>query len=275
MDVRKQAAEQYRQLLAIESLGDGVTQAFVADFQRRAMAAIKSGGRVKLTKGERQKIVDELADLMLLGFVRRYRQQKASLGIELSFTRQVAKLAKGLDLDLGDIRGRFAVSARKRVDESVTTIEDRINDSLKVITARQQPTRIATRELRRRLDQMGISAGKPAIVETLVRTHAQVAFNAAQWQLDNDDPEGIIWGWQLSVVTDDRTSDVCAAPGVDGFAAPKDDPAWNIWFPPLHWNCRTAAIALFEAPENYGKMPKGTKPAAGFDFNPGRILKAA
>jgi len=274
-NIRAQAQKQERQLRQLESLGDNVVRAFVADFQRRAIAAVKSGGKVKLTAAERETIVGELADLMLLGFVRRYRQEKRELGIELSlsFSKEVSKLAKGFDLDLGSIRDSFVKVARKRTVESVVSIETRINQELARVTARQQPTAIATREMRRRLSEMGLAAQRPALVETLVRTHAQIAYSAAQSKLDSDDPDGIIWGYTLSIVGDDRTSDICIQPGVDGFTAPKDDPLWDIWTPPLHWNCRTQKIAITR-PAEKTKLPRGAKVGDGFDFNPGKLLAA-
>jgi SPP1 gp7 family putative phage head morphogenesis protein len=268
--VREQARQQQRLLGQIERLGDAVTQSFVADFQKRAVKALSGGGKVKLSKADQENIIEEMADLMLLGFVRRYRQEKAAVDITLSFSREVAKLARGFDLDLGGLRKKFLAFARPKVVDSVGSFEDRINRELSRITARQQTTAIATRELRRRLGEMGMSGANPGLAETLVRTHAQVAFNAAQARLDADDPDDVIWGYMLSVVGDDRTSDICAQPGVDGFTAPKDDPLWDIWTPPLHWNCRTAKIALTE-PAEKTNLGKGASVAPGFDFNPGRL----
>lgn len=273
--IRRLVAQRVRQLQQVERLGDNVVRAYIADFERRAVKAVRSGGRVKLTQAERQKIIDELADLMLLGFVRRYRQEKRELGIELnlSFSREVAKLSKGLDLDIGGIRESFAKLAKKRSNESIDFIEDKINSALKVVTSRQQPTRTAVSEMRRRLSEMGLSARKPAVVETLVRTHAQMAFSAAQWKLNEDDEDDVIWGFRFSAVGDDRTRPEHLA--LDGFTAPKNDPIWDRYTPPLDYNCRCQLIELTE-PAERSKLPAGAALAIGegFDFNPGKVLAA-
>lgn len=271
--VRKKTTDRLRQLEQIERLGDNVIRAYIRDFERRAVKAVRTGGKVKLTQAERQKIIDELADLMTLGFVRRYRQEKRSLGIELSlsFSREVARLSKGLDLDLDGIRESFGKLAKKRSNESVDFIEEKINTALKAVTARQQPTRTAVNEMRRRLHEMGLSPRKPSVVETLVRTHSQLAFGAAQYQLNQDDPDDIIWGYMYSTVGDDRVRPEHAV--LDGLVRPKDDPIWQTIWPPNGWNCRCQLIELTE-PQQITPIPRGAGPDDGFDFSPGRLLAA-
>lgn len=271
--VRAQAEKQAAQLAGIERLGDHFTRAYIEDMQRRAVSAISSGGKVKLSAAERRKIVDEMADFMLLGFVRRYRQKKQSLGIELnlSFSRDVAKLAKGLGLDLDGIRKSLTVTAKKRVNASLDTMEDRINQALGLVTARQQPTAIATRELRRRLNEMGISLKNPSMAETLTRTHAQLAFGAAQYRLNQDDPHDVITGYMYATVGDDRVRPEHAM--LDGLMRPKSDPIWRKIWPPNGWGCRCQLIELTE-PFEKTPIPKGAKPDEGFDFNPAELVAA-
>lgn len=235
--IRALAEKQAAQLAALEHLGTPFVRAYVTDMERRALAAVQSGGKVKLSKAEIQKAVDELADFMLLGFVRRYRQKKQSLGIELnlSFSRDVKKISRGLDLDLDGIRDSLATTARERVAASLSTMEERINDALHVITSRQQTTRVATNQMRRKLDDMGLSFRNPSMAETLVRTHAQLAFGAAQYQLNQDDPHDVIWGYVYATVGDDRVRPEHAM--LDGLTREKDDPIWKTLWPPNGWNC--------------------------------------
>jgi hypothetical protein len=68
-------------------------------------------------------------------------------------------------------------------------------------------------------------------------------------------------------------SDICSQPGVDGLTRRKNDPIWDIWTPPLHWNCRTQKIELTQ-PERETKLRSGARVGDGFDFNPGRLLAA-
>lgn len=271
MNIHAQAQKQAAQLAAIEKMGDPFVRTYVDDMQRRAIAAIKSGGQVKLSRAERQKIVDEMGDFMLLGFVRRYRQKKQKLGIELnlSFSREVAKLAKGLNLDLDGIQDKLTLNAKGRVNDSIDTMEDRINQAVGVITARQQTTTAATQNMRRKLDEMGLSLNNPSMAETLVRTHAQIAFGAAQYQLNQDDPHDTIWGYQYATVGDGRVRPEHAI--LDGMVRPKDDPIWQILWTPNGWNCRCQLIELTE-PQKSTPVPKGAGPDKGFDLDFDELL---
>lgn len=253
-NLRAQAEKQAAQLAGLERMGDPFIRAYIADMERRALAAVKNGGKVKLTKAEIDKAIGEMADFMLLGFVRRYRQKKQSLGIELnlSFARDVRKIAKGLELDLDGIRESLEKTARKRVADSLGTMEDRINAALQLVTARQQPTAIAARQMRRKLDEMGLSARNPSMAETLVRTHAQLAFGAAQYQLNEDDPHDTIWGYTYATVGDDRVRPEHAR--LDGLTRPKDDPIWKTIWPPNGWNCVPSGTAVSGRVEAASRM---------------------
>jgi SPP1 gp7 family putative phage head morphogenesis protein len=272
--LRQRARKQAALLTQIERLGDRVTAALVKNAQKKAIAALRSHGRVQFSPAERNRMTSELADLMLLGFVRRYRQEKNALGIELnlSFSREVAKIAKGFDLDLDGIWDSFAANARPRVDTSVASIEERINKAIGEVTARQQPKSIATNELRRRLDDMGLSARRPTVIETLVRTHAQISFNSAQFQLERNDPEQLITGYQYTAIIDDRTRPEHEE--MDGVVFAKDDPELNKWWPPNGWNCRCQMVSLTDPVES-SKLPRGVEPDDGFDFGPADILGEA
>ena len=52
----------------------------------------------------------------------------------------------------------------------------------------------------------------------------------------------LVQGWQYSAVIDSRTTDLCLS--LDGKTAPKNDPVWNSFAPPLHWNCRSIIIPI-------------------------------
>jgi SPP1 gp7 family putative phage head morphogenesis protein len=271
MNLRAQAQKRDRLLASIEALGAGVIRRYADSFQKRGVRALSGGGSVKISKADEEKIVAEMADLMMLAFVKRYRMERLEVGVDLqlSFSRDVAKLARNTDLDLDGIRQQMISIAKPKVRQSVGWIEERINDSLHAITAKQQPTAAATRELRRRFDEMGLTPRNPALAETLVRTHAQIAFSAASWQLDQDDPDDVIWGYTYVTVGDNRVRDEHA--DLHGVTRPKDDPFWSIWWPPNGWNCRCQPIPITE-PAPLTKIPKGIKPDEGFSFSPKSLL---
>lgn len=269
MNLRAEANKRERLLASIESLGDKVIREIANSFQKRAISALRSGGRVKIATPDEESIVSEMADLMLLAFVKRYRMEKASADINLSFSRDVAKLARNTDLDLDAIRQQFISIAKPKVKVSVTYIQDRINAALHEITPKQQTTAQATRDLRRRFDEMGLTPKNPALAETLVRTHAQIAFASGQYLLDSDDPDDVIWGYTYVTVGDNRVRDEHAA--LDGLTRPKDDPIWKTLWPPNGWNCRCQLIPLVE-PAPISRIPKGVGPDPGFSFSPKTLL---
>lgn len=47
---------------------------------------------------------------------------------------------------------------------------------------------------------------------------------------------------KLSVVEDENTSEICEP--LDGICRPIDDEFWSIYYPPLHWKCRTTVLQL-------------------------------
>lgn len=271
MNLRAQAQKRERLLASVESLGDKVVREYARAFQQRALKALNGKAKVKVSTADIERIIDEMADVMMLGFVKRYRLEKSTAGVDLnlSFSREVEELSKGLSLDLDGIRRQMISIAKPKVRQSVSFIEDKINQSLQEITAKQQTTQAATRQLRRRFEEMGLSPKSPILAETLVRTHAQVAFAAGQYMLDQDDPDDVIWGYTYVTVGDNRVRDEHVA--LDGLTRPKDDPIWERLWPPNGWNCRCQLIPLTE-PATITKLPKGAKPDEGFDFSPGRLL---
>lgn len=272
--LRAQAQKQDRMLRSIESLGDPFIKQYAKAFQDRALRALKNGGKVKLSKADEEKIVNEMADLMLLGFVKRYQAEKTNSGVDLnlSFSRNIRKIARQFSLDLDGIRSSFLELIRPKVRSSVDLMSIRINTSLTAITAKQQPTAIAARQLRRRFVEMGLSPRNPVLAETLVRTHAQIAFAAGQYQLEQDDPYDVIWGYTYVTVGDVRVRD--SHDDFDGLTRPKNDPIWKTLWPPNGWNCRCQLLTLTEEPDYISPKPKLFIPDAGFDFSIGRLLAA-
>lgn len=139
--------------------------------------------------------------------------------------------------------------------------------------------------MRESLDAAGITAGKPWIAETLVRTQIQIAYSAGQFNA-NQDPaiDEIIWGYEYSTVGDDRVRDEHAA--LEGARWPKDDPILESVWPPNGFNCRCVLLEIFKDdppelrsrndPEPIttpdGEIVRGG-PDPGFAFNPGTVYR--
>ena len=263
-DYRKVAAAQDRMLSGIESLGDKVSLRFTQDLANKARH-----GRVTLGKNYQSRITNELVDLMLLGFLRQYQAQSRRLGLNLSFNAEIKKIASQFDLDLGNLRKSFHGFAQGKVRESSKLIEQRINNALADITRRDLTERQGARELERALEKMGLTAKNASLPRTLVRTHSQIAFNAAQYKVAQDDPDDVVWGYRYVTMGDDRVRESHAR--LEGLVRAKDDPIWDSIWPPNGWNCRCQVVAITR-PQRQSRVPRDAEPDDGFDFNPGKDL---
>jgi SPP1 gp7 family putative phage head morphogenesis protein len=152
---------------------------------------------------------------------------------------------------------------------TVNNISERVNKELGQITASLSTTRSSRLDLRLALDRMGISARNPSLIETLVRTHAQMAFSAAQQQLDADND--LIWGYRYVTVGDNRVRPDHQR--LDGTVAAKDDPIWSTITPPNGWNCRCALIELLDPEPRMVPDGAAQEVDAAFQFNPGELLQ--
>jgi len=139
--------------------------------------------------------------------------------------------------------------------------------------------------MRTALDASGLTAGKPWLAETLVRTQIQIAYSAGQYNA-NQDPaiDSILWGYEYSTVGDDRVRPEHAA--LEGARYAKDDPMLSAVWPPNGFNCRCVLIEIFnDDPQEWRTPSSGTdirdddgnrivgKADAGFDFNPGAVYR--
>lgn len=109
--------------------------------------------------------------------------------------------------------------------------------------------------------------------QTIVRTHIQLAYQAAKY-LEYQDPfvNAGIWGYEYITVGDDRVRDEHAA--MDGMRLPKDDPRWSAWWPPNGYNCRCSVLPIFtdEADLATPKQPlDGARPDEGWEFTPNQV----
>lgn len=267
VDYRKIAAAQDRMLSGIENLGDRVSLEFTRDLSNKARHAL--GSKLTLGPNYQSRVTSELVDLMLLGFLRQYKAQARRLKLDLSFNSEIKKLAGQFDLDLGNVRKSFHGFAQGKVRESSKLIEQRINNALADITSRDLTERQGARELERALEKMGLTARNASLPRTLVRTHSQIAFNAAQYKVSEDDPDDVIWGYRYVTMGDDRVRESHAK--LEGLVRAKDDPIWDSIWPPNGWNCRCQVVAITE-PQRQSRVPRDAEPDDGFDFNPGKDL---
>ena len=131
----------------------------------------------------------------------------------------------------------------------VTTYTSNINEELQTFTRsliqKRLPTNSMILELGAKFDALGVSPTNAYQLENIVRTQAQITYNAAKYK-EEQEPyiADILWGYRYSTVGDNRVRDDHAA--LEGIVLPKDDPFWLKFYPPNGWSCRCQAIPLFE-----------------------------
>lgn len=111
----------------------------------------------------------------------------------------------------------------------------------------------------------GFAPADPWAVETLARTQTRIATASGQAEaLADPDIAEVHIGYEYATVGDDRVREDHAV--LDGFTAPKDDPAWDTRLPPNGWNCRCIVIEIYEGDEDLftGQSP-GADADPGFD----------
>lgn len=237
-----------------------------------ARESLRSGLRFQVNLDE---FSEPLTQLMMRAVVSRSLQLKrdkwrSRQSLALSFESETRRLARNLDLDFPRIQDQFFRWVRGRNQATARSLEELVNATLQEVTAAQQSTRSAITDFNRRMANAGWAAHSPSRVEALVRTHAQVAFNAAQYKADSNSE--LVWGYKYVTVGDNRVRPAHAA--LDGLTRRKNDPIWQTVWPPNGWNCRCAILTLLD-PEEEDNIPDVVALADvddSFAFNPGTLL---
>ena len=168
------------------------------------------------------------------------------------------------------LQRRSVVDAFKILEGISQPAEQAVRDTIAQTIAQGLPTKTAKQELMKTFQRLGISARNHFHLETLVRTHTQLAHSAGMWgELQEPEIDEILWGFEYSTVGDNRVRDDHDV--LDGTTLPKEHSFWDTFFPPNGFNCRCQAIPIFE--EEQRRFPS-REPIADstFNFNPGKVL---
>lgn len=257
--------KQYSMLAKVEHDSLKVIRKLTKEIERIALSGFRNG-RVNVPESL---IAGHMLDVMMVAYMRQYKARATKRPLELDFSREVAKVANQFDLEIPNIRNAFWSWAGPKATAAAKDWNTKINNELGKITAQGWSTRSSRIALRAALHRMGLAPSNHGIVETLVRTHAQVAFNAAQYEINKDDE--LIWGYRYSTVGDSRVREEHRR--LDGMVLRKDDPLLGVLWPPNGYNCRCALIELIdEEPVNI--PPNATLEVdPAFTFNPGTLIR--
>jgi SPP1 gp7 family putative phage head morphogenesis protein len=79
--------------------------------------------------------------------------------------------------------------------------------------------------------------------QTEYRTAIESAQMGVRWNQIQEDKD-IFPLLKITVVEDSLTSDICKP--LEGITLPVNDPFWDKYYPPNHWNCRSSVLQLDE-----------------------------
>lgn len=210
---------------------------------------------------------DELVDVMCYAYLLRRRLDKRrrsvgkSANVELSYVHEQARrLAGQIDIDLGRLQDKFRVLARRRLRGTLKDIRHTLQQAIKQARYRSLTARQSVAHVLTRLRKHGIEPRSTGYVETLVRTHAAIAYGAAHRASYFGDPD--VWGFELVTMRDDRVRD--SHEETDGIRRKKNDEFWLEWWPPNGWGCRCQAVAIYDWSTRQTPVPHDLEPDPDF-----------
>lgn len=124
------------------------------------------------------------------------------------------------------------------------------------------------------MQKRGWEGTSPWHEETIFRTNIQTAYSAGKFsQLDGHSDKFV---GQFDAILDDATTETCRE--LNGKIYPLDSPFWDMYMPPLHFNCRSTVRPVYNGEvEERGlyvsdKLPPGSvKPSDGFGNNLNKV----
>lgn len=241
---------------------------------RAILAAIQTGQKNSLYK-----VIDEVNKIItnwsVVSHITGNKRAIVNTTKNLSaFTNAVSALEKQFALSEEQIRELEAIYSKRALSltgDLLNAAEKVVRDTTLEITSAGLNVKDATTLLAQNLKNSGIG-GKSYLAETWARTSTNQAYSAGRWQQAKDpDIADLIWGYEYVAINDDRVRDSHAE--LDGVRKAKDDPFWNIYWPPNGWNCRCDVLEIIsDTAEAFETSAPGILPDEGFAFNAGKIV---
>jgi SPP1 gp7 family putative phage head morphogenesis protein len=194
--------------------------------------------------------------------------------VELSL-REARSLVRALpEEERAHVNEVYGLIARDVTNKTRARVRDRLLSDVNDLLRRRPKT--WRRDARESLKRLGVSKDAGHLVDTAVRTHSSIAFNAAVW-VEAQDPE--LWGFEYSTAGDERVrpSHRAFESGGVGVRYPKDHAFWRQFAPPNGWNCRCTLNPIYVGDPDAITVPFTGVPdvPTAFRFNPGKIFLGA
>ena len=120
----------------------------------------------------------------------------------------------------------------------------------------------ALEEIYNRIDD-AVGADVLPTIGTAIRTTVFEAINEARYELfASPEMDGFVEALEFSAILDGRTTEICQH--MDGRIYKIDNPLWESYTPPLHFNCRSLLIAVVESDKWTESPEPSIDPQDGF-----------
>lgn len=214
----------------------------------------------------------ELTDLMVYAYLlrtklnsrRRTLGKEVSRGLELAHKPTVRaltnKAARQLNIDVGNLRKRFTTLTGRTIRRELDGVRKIIKTGLAAIARSGLKGQAATNAMLAYLKKRGLSPRSGNYVDTLVRTHASIAYGLAQRAAYAGDPD--LWGFEYVTMGDDRVRKSHEI--LHGVRRKWDDAFWDLFWPPNGWGCRCQPVALYGQGIRQTRVPAGAVPDTEF-----------
>lgn len=134
--------------------------------------------------------------------------------------------------------------------------------------------------VRAKLDIVGIGAGNPHYMRTIVRTQLHLGYSAGKLDRARDPlVQAELWGYEYVAILDERVRPEHEA--LNGVVLPKEHPRWGSIMPPNGFNCRCDVIEVWNDENPKENLPETVEidgeqvvpgPDPGWSFTPAQIV---
>lgn len=224
-------------------------------------------------------LTETLRDTMLVAFLKGARQSQIEhkilkLGV---FESTITHLTALLGMDRRALERQFESQAITILQGVSSDVETALRGTLNDLISSGAHVKEGVQVLSAKFKTLGLAGTSDYRLASIFRTQTSMASNAGHFIADQDPAiQEILWGYKYVTVGDDRVRPEHAA--LDGTTLPKDDPFWQLYWPPNGWQCRCQVISIFETREM--KLPGQLDgavplPDSDFRFNPASLVTAA
>lgn len=228
------------------------------------VALVRDGMMAAHLKGRQRTLINAAPQFRATGG---YKLAGTAYDDALNFLQERLKTPEFI---LEDLQRQYGPAAARMTDQIASTLEYRMNQAMLDLTRQGAGVRDAIKAMQQVYRTEGMAPEANYRLETMFRTQTQIAYSAGRENsLDDDAVQEILWGFEYVAIEDDRTTELCQS--LHGTKRPKDDPFWDQFTPPNHYNCRSAKVELFD--DDTATDVPDVKPTPGFGFNPGNVFR--